>query len=246
MKIVGIGVCGPGEAGRYMEKTLKEFQRLCDDALIVTCNATQAEKDLIKSYGFKQYEDNREWGLEQPLIKEELLNRVGELTPNWLIFLDMDEVFCQEFTREEAEKLTETAELGWYFMIVNLYNDEEHFAHDVGIQRFWNVRMYKYTPEYGFQFQRTNVHCGPCPRINWQYAWHAPFYVLHYGLMKPEDRLAKADRYVRYDKRLMKPAYYDDLVRELTPRVFDGPGLLRKLGAAPETKKRVTPKIRLQ
>ena len=244
-RIIGIGVCGPGEAAKYMRKTMEEFKRLCDDALIVTSNATQDEKDLIAEYGFKTYEDNREWGLYQPRIKEELLSRVGELNPDWLIFLDMDEVFCSEFTREEAEKLTNTKELGWYFTIVNLYNDEQHFAHGAGIQRFWNVRMYKYTPEYGFQFQNTNVHCGPCPIINWKYSWHAPFYVLHYGLMAKEDRLRKAQRYEQYDKRRMKPAYYDDLVSDLPGREFDGPGLLRKLRETPETQPRITPVIRL-
>src|SRR5689334_5481045 len=200
--IIGIGVCGQGEADRYMRKTLEEFKRLCDDVLIVTCNATQKEKDLIQEFGFKQYEDNREWGVDQPRIKEGLLEKIGATFGNdgiWLAFLDMDETFCPEFTREEAEKLTQTEEIGYFFMIVNLYNDEQHFAHDVGIQRFWNIRFYRYTPHLGLTFQRTNVHCGPCPRVNWGYAWYAPFYVLHYGLMKPEDRLKKVERYKKYD-----------------------------------------------
>jgi hypothetical protein len=246
MKIVGIGVCGPGEADRYMRKTLNEFKRLCDETLIVTCNATQQEKDLINEYGFKQYEDNREWGKSQPLIKEDLLRSCAPLKPDWVVFLDMDEVFAPEVTRQELERLAATDELGWYFLIVNLYNDEEHFAHDVGIQRFWNVRYYKYTPEYGFQFQRTNVHCGPCPIINWKYSWHAPYYVLHYGLMKPEDRAKKVERYQKYDpKGLLKPMYYEDLKRDLVMRPFEPQALLRKLKESNDCKPRKTPKVNL-
>ncbi len=237
-KIVGIGVCGPGEAKRYMRKTLDEFKRLTDEVLLVTCNATQEEKDLIASYGFRQYEDNREWGRYQPQIKEDLLVKVGELQPDWLVFLDMDEAFCPEFTREEAEKLAATEEIAYHFLIVNLYNDEEHFAHDVGIQRFWNIRFYRYTPQYGLTFQRTNVHCGPCPRINWGYAWYSPFYVLHYGLMKKEDRQNKIDRYKVYDPlRRLKPAYYDDLERELKMHKFDPEALLKKLRSECKTRK---------
>lgn len=244
-RIVGIGVCGPGEAGRYMRRTMEEYKRLCDDVLIVTNNATQAEISIIEEYGFKHYEDNREWGLFQPKIKEGLLERVGDLKPDWLVFLDMDEVFAPEVTRHVLESLTDTGELGWYFMIVNLYNDEQHFAHDAGIQRFWNIRFYRYTPEYGFQFQKTNVHCGPCPIINWRYAWHAPYYVLHYGLMKPEDRMKKIERYQKYDPQgRLKPQYYEDLGRELKAREFDGPGLLRKLTESAECKPRKTPTIR--
>ena len=34
MRIVGQLVCGQGEADRYLEDTLKEFKRLCDDVVI--------------------------------------------------------------------------------------------------------------------------------------------------------------------------------------------------------------------
>ncbi len=246
MKIVGIGVCGPGEADRYMRETMDEYKRLCDDVLIATCNATQKEKDLVEEYGFKHYEDNREWGKEQPNIKTDLLTKAGELSPDWIIALDMDEKFAPEFTREEAERLASGDEIAWYFLVVNLYNDREHFAHDAGIQRFWNIRFYKYAPEYGLQFQRKALHCGLGPPIMYRYGWHAPYYLEHLGLMRPEDRQKKMDRYAQYDpqRKYKQGPYYDDLGRELKMHPFDRPGLLAKLAASPETKERKTPKIR--
>lgn len=245
-KITGIGVCGKGEASRYMEKTMQEFKRLCDDVLIVTNNATQDEIDLIERYGFDHYEDSREWGIEQPNIKTDLLTKAGEKNPDWIIALDMDEVFAPEFTREEAERLMDTPEIAYYFMIVNLYNDEQHFAHDVGIQRFWNIRFYKYAPEYGLQFQRKNLHCGLGPPIMYRYGWHAPYYVLHYGLMKEEDRAKKVLRYQEYDPngKFKAGEYYNDLQRELKMHVLDTQGLLNKLKVAPECQTRKTPTIR--
>lgn len=245
-RIIGIGVCGAGEADRYMHKTLQEFKRLCDDVLIVTNNATQKEIDLIESYGFKHYEDGREWGIDQPNIKTDLLKRAGEMNPDWIVALDMDEVFAPEFTREEAERLANGTEIAYYFMVVNLYNDEEHFAHDVGIQRFWNIRFYKYAPEYGLQFQRKNLHCGLAPPIAYRYGWYAPYYLLHYGLMKREDRQRRVDRYNKYDphKKFKAGEYYDDLRRELKMHVFDRIGLLGKLREAKECQPRKTPRIR--
>lgn len=246
IKIVGIGVVGPGEANRYMDKTMQEFKRLCDDVLLVTNNATQKEIDLIDSYGFNHYEDNREWGIDQPNIKTKLLTKAGEMNPDWIVALDMDEVFAPEFTREEAERLASGTEIAYYFMIVNLYNDEQHFAHDVGIQRFWNIRFYKYAPEYGVQFQRKNLHCGLGPPIMYKYGWHAPYYVLHYGLMKPEDRTRKVERYQKYDPngRFKAGEYYNDLQRELRMHTLDTDGLLRKLSEARECQPRKTPTIR--
>ncbi len=247
MRIVGIGVCGPGEADKYMRGTLEEFKRLCDDVLVATCNATEKEIALLDEYGFQHYEDNAEWGREQPNIKTRLLTKAGELNPDWIIALDMDERFAPEFTRKEAERLIEEQpnEIAWYFLVVNLYNDTEHFAHDIGIQRFWNVRFYKYAPEFGLQFQRKNLHCGLGPPIMYRYGWHAPFYLEHSGLLKKEDRDRRVQRYEKYDPnaRFKGQQYYDDLKRELVMRPFDREGLLRKLRGTQETQPRKTPRI---
>lgn len=244
-RIIGIGVCGKGEASRYLEKTLKEFKRLCDDVIIATNYADKKTKMLIKKYGFWQYEDNREWGTNQPHIKTNLLKKAGNLSPDWIIALDMDEAFAPEFTRQEAERLAQIDEIAWYFMIVNLYGDEEHFAHDIGIQRFWNIRFYKFLPEYGLEFQRKNLHCGLAPPIAYQYGWHAPFYVKHYGLMKLEDRLSKADRYDKYDPnaKYKGKEYYEDLRRELKAHRFDPQKLLEQLRNSVDCQLRVRPRL---
>lgn len=236
-------VCGPRE--KYLTKSLDEFKRLCDDAIIATNNADENTIKLIETYGFKHYEDNREWGISQPDIKTSLLTRAGELNPDWIIAIDADEVFPPSFTRDEAEKLAQTGEIAYYFLVVNLYNDEQHFAHGAGVQQFWNIRFYKYMPEYGLQFQRKALHCGLGPPITYKYGWHAPFYLLHYGLMLPEDRERKQERYRKYDpnKRYKAGAYYDELGQELPMRKFDPEGLLRKLRETKETQPRKIPKI---
>lgn len=242
MKITGIMVVGPNE--KYLNKSLNEFKRLCDNAIIATNNADEDTIKTIESFGFLHYPDNREWGIYQPDIKTDLLKKAGELQPDWIIALDADEAFCPEFTREEAEKLTQKGEIAWYFMVVNLYNDEQHFAHSKGIQRFWNIRMYKYMPEHGLQFQRKSLHCGLGPPITYKYGWHAPFYLLHYGLMLPEDRARKQARYAKYDpnKKFKAGVYYDELGEELPMREFDPQGLLNKLREAIDTQPRQLPR----
>ncbi len=233
-------VCGNGEADRYLEASLKEFKRLCDDAVIATNNADQKTKDLIKRYKFWQYEDNREWGIHQPSIKTDLLDKVAKLRPDWIIALDSDEVFAPEFTREVAEEYALKGEVAWYFAVVNLYNDIEHFAHDVGIQRFWNIRFFQFLPQFGLEYQKTSLHCGLAPPFAYSKGWYAPFYLEHYGLMKKEDRLKKAERYKKYDPkaRFKSRVYYDDLVKDLTPRLFNRQALLEKLRNSPECQPR--------
>jgi len=248
MRIVGIGLTTAGEADRYMRKTMEEFKRLCDSVIICVNNGSQKEIDLIKEYGFNYYEDNREWGKEQPNLKSDLLARVEFEPDTWIVALDMDETFAPEFTKDVAISYASGQEIAYHFLIVNLYNDEQHFAHSSGIQRFWNIRFYKYLPELGLQFQRKALHCGLAPPYAYSLGWHAPFYLLHYGLMLPEDRQRKVERYRKYDpnKRYKAGTYYDELAMELPMRKFDPEGLLRKLKESPEClPRKIKPKLLL-
>jgi hypothetical protein len=244
MKIAGMCIVGAGEADRYLEITLKEFKRLCDKVIIATNDATQKEKDLIEKYGFEQYEDNREWGKEQPHIKTDLLARFSDYRPDWVVALDADEQFCKEVDRETLEKLASGEEIGWYFMIVNLYGDKNHFAHDVGIKRFWNVRFYKYMPELGLQFQEKRLHCGLGPPYAYKFGWYAPYYINHYGLMTESDRKRKYERYDKYDPnaKFIDKRYYDDLRKTLRKIPFNRSKLLEQLVSEPTCQPRVTPK----
>jgi len=237
MRIIGIGVCGQGEATRYLKETLNEFKRLCDDTIIVFCNAGEGEKQLIKKFGFWQYEDNREWGKFQFSIKTDLLKRAGRLNPDWIIALDMDEVFDEHFSRREAELLTSQKEIGFHFYIVNLWNDKEHYNKGLS---FWNIRFYQFRPELGLDFARKNVHCGLAPPVFYHYGWHAPFHVEHCGLLTQENRALKIKRYEQYDPRAIFKGkeYYEALKYNGAGSFFNKEELRNKLRALPEGKAR--------
>lgn len=209
MRVIGFMVCGPGEADRYLEASLKEFQRLCDDAVIVGNNTDEKTERLIEKYGYWFYRDDREWGRYQPIIKGDLLKKVANLRPDIIIPIDADEVFDSRFDRRSLEELAKTEAIAFNFYIVNLWNDERHYWKSGS---FWNVRMYKFKPELGMEFAKKNVHCGLAPPYAYSFARNAPFLVKHYGLMKKEDRQKKVERYKKYDPREDKVgigAYYE-------------------------------------
>lgn len=211
MKIVGQLVCGPGEAERYLDETLKEFARLSDDVIVAMCNAGPKEKKLIRQYDFRSYEDNREWGKNQPYIKTNLLRRLHLLHPDWILALDADETMptVDRLALEDISKDRESA----YFYIVNLWNDEQHYSRALS---FWNVRFYKADPGKGVQFLRKPLHCGNAPPYFYTLPArdsYVPHILLHKGLMLPEDRAGKAARYTRYDPNAEHKGreYYDAL-----------------------------------
>lgn len=224
-KVVGFGVCGPNEP--YLEATLKEFERLCDETIICFCNATSKEKDLVKKYGFHTVEDNREWGKFQWMIKENVLkNHVAKLEPDWVIALDMDEVFESKFNREELEKLANKGGIGYYFYLANLYGN----GYSKETSR-WNIRMFKFSPEYGLEYKQKPVHCGLAPEIAYYFGNYAPFLVKHYGLKTKAARDKRVERYKKYDPdaKHLSPSYYEFLASQRKPDKFDENALHEEL-----------------
>lgn len=207
MKIIGYGICGPGEATRYMRETLDEFKRLCDEVVILCNNTSKAEHDLIDSYGFKRVSDRREWGTLQWRIKQDFIERDIKQMANegdMLVCLDMDETI-PKLTREWLQQ----AELDAYHVfVVDLWNDEQHFKLE---SCFWNVRIWRWNGETAFKAKP--VHCGLAPQWTYHYHRHAPFCLLHKGLMLRDDRQAKLKRYEKYDPHAqhLDRRYYDML-----------------------------------
>ena len=238
--IIGYGICGSGEAQRYMKETLEEFKRLCDDVIILGNNITDAERKLISSYKFKLVEDNREWGKIQWKIKQDFLERhVSKLAHegDMLVCLDMDEVFCSHITREWIEK----AELDAYHVfVVDLWNDDKHYKVE---SCFWNVRIWRWNGDT--KFKEKPVHCGLAPQ--WAYFYHrfAPFLLKHYGLMKKEDRDRKIERYDKYDPsaQFLERKFYDMLKSE-TAKPFDEVALCLQIQKEVETYKQTKPRAK--
>lgn len=232
MKIVGQLVCGPGEADRYLEETLKEFERLCDDVIVATCNATNKEIKLIEKYDFRHYEDNREWGRHQPSIKTGLLRKIIKLGADWIFPLDADET-TPTLDRSVLEEVTRGREAAQFY-VVNLWNDEHHYARALS---FWNVRFYKADPSKGVQFLKRPVHCGNAPPYFYgippKYSY-VPHILLHKGIMLPESRARKAERYHLYDpngehKNWDFGQYYNALVAPGTGTEYNQDELIRRL-----------------
>ena len=194
MKIVGFLICGPGEADKYLDRTLDNLKELCDEVVVTFNNVDKKTRELVESYKFITREDDREWGKAQPKIKTDALKFCRQLNPDWIVALDADEVIMA--TRKQLEELANRGGIGWYFYIVNLWNDEQHYANGLS---FWNIRFYKFEPKYGLNFLNKPVHCGLAPPIVYKWGNYAPYVVEHRGLMNPKDRAKKVKRYEKYD-----------------------------------------------
>lgn len=234
MKTVGLLVCGPGEAERYLAATLDEFERLCDEVVVAGNNTDKKTEAAIRRRGFFFYRDDREWGIHQPSIKTDLLRRIGGLRPDIVVPLDADETFAGGFGRDELEALAATNAVAWYFYIVNLWNSPDRYW---PAGSFWNIRAFRWRPDLGSEFLKKNVHCGLAPPWAYQHGRYAPFHVRHSGLMVPADREKKIERYKLYDPRRDKVgigAYYEALAGQGDGAAYDEAALQSKVTAEVE------------
>lgn len=212
---MGYGLCGNGEP--YLEATLNEFARLCDEVIICLNNAGEREKELITARGFSTVEDNREWGVLQWKIKEDFVkNHVAPLKPDLCVCMDMDEVFDKNFTKEALYELYKKPFEAFYFRIINLWDDG--YNPD---RSFWNIRAWKFQPP--FTWPRKNVHCGLAPEWTWGRAYYVPYILKHYGLQSAERRKKKSERYDKYDPnaKFITPEYYKSLQSHAHVLPFD-------------------------
>ena len=230
MRIIGMMTIGQGEADRWLPEVLEQRKALVDDMIICGNNPDKKTEKLAKKSGFWYFTDSREWGKEQPNIKTDLLKKVAKLKPDWCLPSDADEIYDKHFTRQEAEKLAQHNVPGYYFAIINLWNNEEHYRHDLS---FWNVRFFnfKIAQKEGLYFERKRLHCGLAPPFIYKYGHYAPFILKHYGLMKPEDRKKKVERYEKYDPeaKFKDRSYYEALKDEKCIRPFNEDDMHQKV-----------------
>lgn len=208
-KIIGYGICGPGEADRYMRDTMEEFKRLCDKVVILVNDhdnrGTMKEKALIYEYGFRMVQDHREWGTSQHKIKQDFLDKEVRKYANdgdIMLALDMDERFDRYLTRDWLMRMPFDA---YHTFVVDLWNDEKHYKPQ---SCFWKVQIWRWNGVV--EWKQKPLHCGLAPLWAASYNKYAPFLMIHRGLMDPEDRARKIRRYQKYDphaRYLAKPYY---------------------------------------
>lgn len=231
MRIIGQLVCGPGEADRYLEETLEEFNRICDDVVVCLCNAGRKEREMVRSYDFRSYDDDREWGTHQYRIKTDLLRRIQLLKPDYILALDADET-VPTLDRETIEKLAHDRRAMQLF-VVNLWNDEKHYDPTLG---FWNVRLYDTSAYPQPQFLRKAVHCGNAPPAFYGLPAresYVPHILLHKGLMDASDRARKVERYAQFDPHAIHKGreYYLALESKKGGTIYDEAAVLAKVQA---------------
>jgi len=137
--------------------------------------------------------------------KNYLLTAIRKAGPEWVIWIDGDEVLRSRDVpklREALEKSRDAASFS--FRICYLWDDDKHIRVDGIYQNFRRARAFRlHKQPSGLAFPKTtfggNFHCSNIPRGLRGGRIHLPVWLKHYGYMEPAERRRKFEWYNKID-----------------------------------------------
>jgi len=193
------------EEHRYLKRVLESAKKYIHDAVIIDDGSTDNTVNLCKNIlqdiphtiiENKQSKFHNEWKLRHQQWEASIKNN-----PDWIIFLDADEIFEERFAFA-ANELTKDKDCDLYSFRLYDFWDEMHYRDD----QLWcahnNYRPFllRYRHDFAYQFIQASQHSGRMPSNVFSLPNKTSEYrVKHYGWAKPEDRISKYNRYLTLD-----------------------------------------------
>lgn len=192
------------EKGRYLERVLDQMRSICDKIIVLDDCSTDNTPEICKAYGAEVFLSIQSyWGTDELKQRKrlwELATQVADFG-DWILCLDADETIPQIEKLPDKIKLAE--QYGCDGLAFNLYDmwDVEHYRDDDpwnAHTRDW-VMCVRYDPTKKYIWRETPLHCGRFPLNACDVIGQTGLAIQHWGWAKPEDRLAKHERYMAAD-----------------------------------------------
>jgi glycosyltransferase involved in cell wall biosynthesis len=188
-----IAICRVYNGGKYLKKYLDQMSRLADKILILDDGSTDNSFSICKTYPKVEIEHISHTAHEG-LMSNYLYNWAGKYNPNWIICLDVDEVFVEKY-EEDVKKLCEGFIEGYSFPLLYLWDKENEYRVDGVYGNIKAIRLYRY--QVGKTPFVRRCHSLPVPEsVN---VIESSIPILHYGYLDKEERWRKYNYYLKLD-----------------------------------------------
>ncbi len=195
------------EADRLLERMLEQTCPLIDAAVILDDASTDGTADLFRrqmeQHGIPLlFQRNSQPGFHNEIaLRKQVWNLAVSTDPDWLLFLDADEMFEERARRELRSLLSDSRWDAYSFRLYDLW-DEQHYREDQYWRAHWYYRHFllRYQPEYEYEWSEQPLHCGRVPKnVAGFPGTISQLRVKHYGWSDPAARRRKYEFYTTRD-----------------------------------------------
>ena len=179
-----------------LTRVLRHMKMFCDDIVVCDCSSTDNSLEVIRKFTKHILVEPNNFK-DELFVKQKMLDYALKLKPDWIVWLDADEVFDRQGEFSEIRKLCFYGDRnnidGFSFLEYNLWKDKKHYRKDGSWNKAFYVRLWKNTGFLRFQTQR-GLHFSQHP-VGLKNIKTSTIKVIHYGFSTI--KLIK-DKYQKY------------------------------------------------
>ncbi len=196
LKLVGFLKVHNEAASGNLERVLKHLKEICDEIVVCDSGSTDNGRKIIEQFTKHILSEPNDFSKEQ-LVKQKMLEYALTLKPDWIVWLDADEVFDRQgelgAVRKLAYKGSKEGIDGFSFQEINLWKSTKQYRTDEFWRKGWYVRLWRNNGKLKFGNQE-GLHGQQYPD-GLAVIQKSDIKVLHYGFSSSELIKQKYDRY---------------------------------------------------
>ena len=196
LKLVGFLKVYNEAKNRNLERVLKHLKTFCDEIVVCDCQSTDNSLEIIKKYTNYILVEPNDFKNEL-FTKQKILDYTLKLNPDWIIWLDADEVFDREGELGGIRKLcgygNKNGIDGFSFQEINLWKNQKFYRTDEFWEKGWYVRLWKNNGTLKFDML-TGLHRSHHPN-GLNKIKKSKIKVIHFGFSSPERIQNKYEMY---------------------------------------------------
>lgn len=180
-----------------IDQCLRRLSSLCDEIVIVDNGSTDGTLAVYKRYPkvvaikkTKGFNEGRDKIMAHRLAKTR--------DPDWILWIDADEVFEKSLTRSHLESYMKQSELGAvYFRLYHFWQDKYHFRLDGPWFRYTTFpQRPMWRNQSNARFRNLKFHNGSIMGVQGK-STTSKFRLKHYGYLHQKQRLQKQATYAK-------------------------------------------------
>lgn len=196
---------------RWIERVINSVLPLCSQVLVFDDHSTDQTPFLCCSMPKTSVFDSPFHGLNEARDKNYLLGKCQEQKPDWVIWIDGDEILSPASHKAIMDSLYSPKQC-ISFRVKYLWDREDQVRTDGVYGDFRRQSMFRPITGAKFLGEAPGFHTGNVPQALWRSCLYPDVDLLHLGYLNRDDRVRKYEWYNRVDPRNKREDEYRHVV----------------------------------